>query len=70
MVFSSAPFTVIVTTMFPNGSTASDWPRVIGYGGGENDGQKSPAQVRALGHVRSARRPPEFVIANWMPIPA
>src|SRR5262245_31493278 len=63
IVFSSAPLTDIVTTMFPNGSTPSDWPRVITHGGGTNDGQKSPLRS-GLGHVRSARRPPEVVIAN------
>jgi hypothetical protein len=31
---SSAPLTCTVTTTLPNGSTASTWPRVIGYGGG------------------------------------
>ena len=30
---SSAPLTDSVTTMLPNGSTASDWPRVIRNGG-------------------------------------
>src|SRR5262245_39157548 len=65
--FSSSPFTESVTTMFPNGSRVSDCPRVIGYGGGVNDEQKSPTRS-TLGHVRSARRPPEFVIANWTPI--
>ena len=49
--------------MFPNGSTPSTWPRVIGYGGGVNAGQKSPG-LSTAGHVRSARRPPEFVIAK------
>ena len=49
--------------MFPNGSTAKFWPRVIGNGGGVNDAQKSPG-MSGLGHVRSARRPPEFVIAK------
>src|SRR5262245_60009615 len=68
IVFSSAPFTESVTTMFPNGSSVGDCPRVIGNGGGVNDGQKSP--VRSIDwHVRSARRPPEFVIANCTPMP-
>src|ERR1044072_3473084 len=60
IVFSSAPFTPRVATMVPNGSTASDCPRVIGNGGGAYDGQKSPARS-GFGHVRSALRPPEFV---------
>ena len=33
-VFSSAPLMLTVNTTLPNGSTASTWPRVIGYGGG------------------------------------
>ncbi len=66
IVFSSAPFTDIVTTMFPNGSTAKFWPRVIGNGGGVNGEQKSPA-MSGFGHVRSARRPPEFVSAKSVP---
>src|SRR5262245_30158948 len=66
MDFSSAPLTDSVTTMFPNGSTASDWPRVIGNGGGVYAGQKSP-DVSVVGQVRSARNPPEFVIANSAP---
>ena len=36
---------------------------MIGYGGGVNAGQKSPG-LSVAGHVRSARRPPEFVIAK------
>src|SRR5712691_8772764 len=61
IVFSSAPLTVSVSTMFPNGSTVSTWPRVIGYGGGVYAGQKSFG-LSVVGQVRSARRPPEFVI--------
>src|SRR3954470_21789356 len=64
---SSAPVTVAVTTMFPKGSTPSTWPREIGYGGGVKAEQKSPL-TSVVGHVRSALRPPEFVIANWTPI--
>ncbi len=67
IVFSSAPFTCSVTTMFPKGSTPSTWPRVIGNGGGVYSGQKSSG-LSVVGHVRSARRPPELVIANWTPI--
>src|SRR5712691_4532100 len=67
IVFSSAPFTVSVTTTFQNGRTVSTWPRVIGYGGGEYAGQKSFG-LSVVGHVRSARSPPELVIANWTPI--
>ncbi len=53
IVFSSAPLTSSVTTKFPNGSTASTWPRVIGNGGGVYAGQKSPlmsgARARQVG---------------------
>ena len=63
IVFSSAPLTGSVTTMLPNGSTPSTWPRVIGYGGGVKAGQKSLG-LSVAGHVRSARRPPELVIAK------
>src|SRR5918995_5465997 len=59
----SAPLTEVVETTFPNGSTASTWPRVIRNGGGVKLGQK-PSPPPAGGHVRSARRPPEFVIAK------
>src|SRR5438876_12011563 len=52
IVLSSAPFTVTVTTMLPNGSTVSTWPRVIGYGGGVYGGQKSDG-LAVVGHVRS-----------------
>ena len=69
IVFSSAPLTLSVTTMFPNGSTVSDWPRVIGNGGGVYAGQKSPA-MSTVGHVSRSRSPPELVIANWTPMPA
>src|SRR5438034_10754445 len=65
--FSSAPLTVNVTTMFPNGSSVSTWPRVIGKGGGVYAGQKSP-EMSDVGQVKSERSPPEFVIANSMPI--
>ena len=61
--FSSAPFTVRVTAMLPNGSTVLTWPRVIGYGGVVNAGQKSLG-LSVVGQVRSARIPPEFVIAK------
>src|SRR5213596_4044390 len=67
IVFSSAPLTVNVTTMFPNGSSVSTWPRVIGKGGGVYAGQKSP-EMSDVGQVKSERSPPEFVIANSMPI--
>src|SRR6266545_6741582 len=67
IVFSSAPLTVNVTTTFPNGSTVSTWPRVMGKGGGVYAGQKSFG-LSVVGHVRSALRPPEFVIANCVPI--
>src|SRR4051812_16062966 len=60
---------VTVVTMFPNGRTESTWPRVIGNGGGVYAGQKSPL-MSVTGQVRSARRPPEFVIANWTPVGA
>src|SRR5204862_6325865 len=69
IVFSSAPLTVRVTTMFPNGSSVSTWPRVIGYGGGVYDGQKSFG-LSVVGQVRSARSPPEFVSAKSTPIGA
>src|SRR5690242_20090319 len=40
-VFSSAPpWIVNVNARLPNGSTASTWPREIGYGGGTKPGQK------------------------------
>src|ERR671934_258847 len=41
----------------------------MGYGGGVYAGQKSLG-LSVVGQVRSARRPPEFVIANWTPIGA
>src|SRR3972149_10198046 len=53
--------------MFPNGSTVSTCPRLIGYGGGVYGGQKSLG-LSVVGQVRSDRSPPEFVIANWTPI--
>src|SRR6185312_11322577 len=62
-VFNSAPLIVTVKTTFPNGSTENTVPRVIGYGGGVNAEHVSPA-TSTVGHVRSARRPPEFVIAK------
>ena len=62
-VFSSAPLMVTVKTTLPNGRTARTWPRVIGYGGGVNAGQKSLG-LSVVGQVRSARRPPAFVIAK------
>ena len=37
---------------------------MIGYGGGDRAPGRSPRQVRCVGQVRSARRPPELVIAN------
>ena len=54
--------------MLPNGRSASDWPRVIeerrrGVAGG----QKSPL-MSGSGQVRSARSPPELVIAKSTPI--
>jgi hypothetical protein len=64
--FSSAPFTVTVDTTFPNGSTASTWPRVIFHGGGVKLGQK-PTPPPAGGHVRASRSPPEFVTAKSVP---
>src|SRR5262245_37799605 len=62
-VFNSAPEMLTVNTRFPNGSTARFCPRVIRYGGATNAGQKSPARSVG-GHVRSARSPPEFVMAK------
>lgn len=62
-VFSSAPLMLTVNATLPNGSTPSTEPRVIGYGGGVNAGQTSSGRF-AVGQVRSARRPPEFVIAK------
>src|SRR6266850_1925895 len=67
--FTSAPVTVNVTDTFPNGSTPRTDPRVTGNGGGEIPvGQNPP--VPAPGQVRSARRPPEFVIAKSVPYAA
>ena len=60
---SSVPLMSTVATRFPNGSTPSTWPRVIGYGGGVNAGQKSSG-LSVVGQVRSARSPPEFVMAK------
>ena len=60
---SSAPVMSTVATRFPNGSTPSTWPLVIGYGGGVNAGQKSSG-LSVVGQVRSARSPPEFVMAK------
>src|SRR5262245_30584250 len=67
MVFNSAPLIWTVTTTFPNGSTVSTCPREIGNGGGVYAGQKSLG-LSVVGQVRSARRPPELVIANSTPI--
>src|SRR6266511_1920931 len=67
IALSSAPVrSSRVTTMFPNGRTVRTWPRVIGYGGGVYGGQKSDG-LSVVGQVRSARRPPEFVIAKSTP---
>src|SRR5687767_4874227 len=75
-VLSSAPLTSSVTTTFPNGSTVRTWPRVIAYlpvasGTGYTLLGPLPRQkslgfgsVAPTGQVRSARRPPEFVMAN------
>src|SRR5262245_6886423 len=62
-VFNSAPEMLTVNTTLPNGSTPRFCPRVIRYGGAVNAGQKSPARS-VVGHVRSARSPPEFVMAK------
>src|SRR5215216_3492584 len=63
MVFSSAPLTCKVTTILPNGSTASTCPRVIRYGGGVDGGQK-PVPPPTAGQVSRSRRPPELVTAK------
>ena len=67
MVFNSAPLTGRVTTMLPNGRTVSTWPREIGNGGGVNGGQKSLG-LSVVGQVRSARKPPELVMAKSTPM--
>src|SRR5689334_12790407 len=64
-VFSSAPFTTTVTAALLNGRTASTCPRVIRLLGGAG-GQK-PLPPPASGQVRSARSPPEFVMAKSTP---
>src|SRR6266540_42130 len=66
IVLSSAPVSWRVTTTLPNGRTVRTWPRLIGYGGGVYGGQKSDG-LSVVGQVRSARRPPEFVIAKSTP---
>src|SRR5512145_2860562 len=63
IVFSSAPFTSSLVTILANGSIASTCPRVIKYGGGVYGGQKS-LELSVVGHVRSARMPPELVMAK------
>src|SRR5262245_60770569 len=67
IVFNSAPLTFRVTTILPNGNTASTLPREIMYGGGV-EGAHRPVPPPAAGQVSRSRRPPEFVIANWTPI--
>src|SRR2546427_11968678 len=48
--FSSEPVMVTVALTFPKGSTVRTWPRVIGYGGGVEGGQKSLG-FSVVGHV-------------------
>ena len=66
IALSFAPSTVATTLMLPNGSTVFTWPRVMGYGGGVNAGQKSDG-LSTMGQVRSARMPPEFMSAKSVP---
>ena len=47
-VFSSAPVMLTVNATLPNGSTPSTEPRVIGYAGGVNGGQKSSAMTSPI----------------------
>src|SRR5262245_53188109 len=63
---SWGPVTVALTAKLPNGRTEITCPIVIGNGGGVDGGQ-NPAPPPAAGQVRSARRPPEFVIAKSVP---
>jgi hypothetical protein len=53
--------------MFPNGRTATFWPRLIGNGGGGVVARQKSVGLSVVGQVRSALNPPESVIAKSLP---